>query len=185
MNASPYSDVDTFDRLLAEEQKRKRPPIDQWFPEAIGEDEMRIDANGDWFHNGEPIKRIPMVKLFASILRREDDDRYFLISPDNKIRVTVEDVPFLIVDFYVKQEAGRQMLLMITDVDDAVLVGAGHELEMRPFRKQQVPYLRVRDNLFARLNRSAYYRLTDLIEQGDDEAGRFGVWSSGCFYCMQ
>ena len=113
---SPYSDVDTFDRLLAEEQKRKRPPIDQWSPEAIGEDEMRIDANGDWFHNGEPIKRIPMVKLFASILRREDDDQYFLISPDNKIRVTVEDVPFLIVDFCVKQEAGQQMLLMITDV---------------------------------------------------------------------
>lgn len=174
-----------YDALIKEQQQRKWPPIDQWHPHEIEPGEMYVDKGGAWFHEGSRINRKPLVKLFASILRREPKDRqYYLITPHNKVRVIVEDVPFLIVDFHVKNEAGAQAMLMVSNLGDIVPVGAEHPLEARQFESCPVPYIRVRGELFARMNRSAYYRLAALIEENYKNERRLGIWSEGLFHSL-
>jgi len=163
--------VDKFDELVALHQQRSLPPVHLWQPERVGDIDIRIDTGGDWYHDGDPIRRQPLVDLFATILRKDGPD-YFLVTPAEKLKIQVEDVPFAAIDMEVRGVGRSQDLLFTTNVGDIVLADAVHTLEMR----NEKPYLMVRDGLEARLTRSVFYRL---VEEGVEEDGTLVLYSQG------
>ena len=130
---------------------------------------MRIAADGRWFYMGSPIVRTAMVKLFASVLRLDDDGHYYLVTPVEKVRIQVEDAPLLIVDMVIEQdEQDRDQLIFKTTVDDWVRADRDHPIEMRLYQNQQRPYICVRDNLWALIHRNLFYRLVECaVVKGD------------------
>ena len=156
-----------------------RPP--QLF---CGDIDIRIAGDGTWFHEGCPIGRLPLVKLFASVLRREDDD-YWLVTPVEKARIVVDDVPFIAVEMEAEGDGEAQCLRFRTNLDEWVRAGPAHPLAFRslPASDEKAPYLTVRDGLEARVARSAFYPLVELCVEREIE-GRpvLGVWSGGVFF---
>jgi hypothetical protein len=156
----------------------QRSPIDR------GDLDMRIARDGTWFYCGSPIGRLALVKLFASVLRREPDGRYWLVTPAERGRIEVEDVPFLAVALTVQGEGREQQLIFRTNLDDIVTAGPDNPLRVETTASgEPAPYILVRDDLDARLARSVFY---DLVELGNEEAigetSQFGVWSRGRFF---
>ena len=167
--------------------KKGPPPVHLWNPPFCGDIDMRIARDGTWFYQGTPIGRAPMVKLFSSILKKEGE-AYFLVTPVEKVGITVEDAPLLAVDFTATGAGRAQSLRFVTKTEDEVTAGPGHALEMRvptdPLAAGElVPYLHVRAGLFARIDRKSFYRLMDLgcheIAEGQSW---FGLWSDGQFF---
>ena len=164
---------------------RALPPVEQWNPPFCGDIDMRIAADGTWFYQKTPIGRPGMVKLFASVLRREGD-KYFLVTPVEKVGLVVEEVPFLAVELKVEHDARGQLLRFRTNVDDWVDAGPGHALRftLEPTGGLK-PYLHVRRELWAKVTRALFY---DLVELGEERAvdGKpmFGVASGGEFFAM-
>ena len=161
------------------------PPVHLWNPAHCGDIDMRIAADGTWFYQGTPIGRPALVKLFASILKREGE-RYFLVTPVEKCGILVEDAPFTAVELQVGDGGARQLCFR-TNVDDWVLCGAGHPLRFEPETATGglKPYVHVRRNLWAKVTRAVFYELVDLGE-AREIAGTlmFGVVSAGQFYAM-
>jgi uncharacterized protein len=156
----------------------KRLPID------CGDLDMRIARDGTWFYRGSPISRIALVKLFASVLRREPDGRYWLVTPAERGRIEVEDVPFLAVALTAQGEGRWQQLIFRTNMDDIVTAGSDHPLRVETITSgEPAPYILVRNDLEARLTRPVFY---DLVELGKVELiendSQFGVWSQGRFF---
>ncbi|GFE49257.1 hypothetical protein So717_10100 [Roseobacter cerasinus] len=141
---------------------------------------MRIARDGTWFYEGTPIGRPGLVKLFSSILKKEGE-KYFLVTPVEKVGITVEDAPFVAVDFEVTGEGEGQVLSFTTHVDDTAVASA--DLPIRVVRDDESgepsPYVRVRAELEALIDRKSFYRLVDL---GVHHEGWFGVWSKGTFF---
>jgi hypothetical protein len=157
------------------------PPVHLWDPPFCGDIDMRIAADGSWFYTKTPIGRPALVKLFASVLKREGG-KYFLVTPVEKVGIIVDDVPFLAVE--IKAEPG--VLKFRTNVDDWVACGPEHALRFEPEATGGLrPYLHVRRDLWARLTRTLFY---DLVERGEERVvdGRamFGVASGGEFFVM-
>jgi hypothetical protein len=145
---------------------------------------MRIARDGTWSYRGSPIGRLPLVKLFASVLRREADGRYWLVTPAERGHIEVEDVPFLAVALTVEGEGRNQQLIFQTNLDEFVTAGADTPLRVETAADgEPAPYILVRDGLEARLARPVFY---DLVELGTEErvgdAIQFGVWSQGMFF---
>ena len=142
---------------------------------------MRIAAYGTWFYQGTPINRLPLVKLFASVLRREDDGEYWLVTPVERGRVRVEDAPFTAVEVTAEDAGPGQRLIFRTNLDEIVALDEAHPLESRNQAASEAPrpYILVRDRLEARVLRSVYYHL---VELGEQQGEQFGVWSSGRFF---
>jgi hypothetical protein len=145
---------------------------------------MRIARDGTWFYRDSPIGRLALVKLFASVLRREPDGCYWLVTPAERGRIDVEDAPFLAVDLTVQGQGREQQLIFRTNLDDIVTAGPDHSLRVETTaRGEPAPYILVRDDLEARLARSVFY---DLVELGKPEligeTSQFGVWSRGRFF---
>jgi uncharacterized protein len=156
----------------------KRPPIDR------GDLEMRIARDGTWSYRGSPIGRLSLVKLFASVLRREADGRYWLVTPAERGRIEVEDVPFLAVTLTADGEGRNQRLIFRTNLDEFVTAGCDNPLRVETAADgEPAPYILVRDGLEARLARPVFY---DLVELGAEERVgdtiQFGVWSQGMFF---
>ena len=164
-----------FDELSALQAQKKLPPVNAWHPERTGRIDIRIASDGTWFHEGGPINRLPLVKLFSTILRK-DPDGYCLVTPAEKLTITVDDAPFLVVDVEVKGSGESQQLLFVTNVEEYVLAGRDHPIRMAGTAERPRPYLHVRDGLEALINRSVFYRLVDLCESRDDG---YWLWSSG------
>ena len=145
---------------------------------------MRIARDGTWFYRGSPIARLPLVKLFASVLRREADGRYWLVTPAERGRVEVEDVPFLAVALTVEGEGREQQLIFRTNLDEFVTAGPDNPLRIETTAGgHPAPYVLVRDNLEARIGRPVFYELVELgIEEIIEDATQFGVWSRGQFF---
>jgi uncharacterized protein len=162
------------------------PPVHLWNPPFCGDIDMRIATDGTWFYQKTPIGRLPLVKLFASVLKREGD-RYFLVTPVEKVGVMVEDAPFLAVELKVEHVARGQVLNFRTNVDDWIPAGSEHALrfEQEPGTGGLKPYLHVRRDLWAKVTRALFY---DLVERGEErEIGgkaMFGVASGGDFFVM-
>ena len=147
---------------------------------------MRIAADGTWFYCGSPIGRAPLVQLFASIMRREDE-RYVLVTPVEKVGIRVDDAPFLAVEMRVKDETFEPQLTFRTNVEDIVTVNAEHPLRFEPGASEGLkPYVRVRGELWALVKRALFY---DLVALGRTErianTDWFGVRSSGLFFPMR
>jgi len=160
------------------------PPVERWNPPFCGDIDMRIGTDGTWYYQKTPIGRLPLVKLFASVLKKEGD-KYVLVTPVEKVGITVDDVPFLAVELTVARDAG-QSLTFRTNVDDVVTAGPGHDLRFQPEATGGLrPYLHVRRDLWAKVTRPLFFDLVELGEERD-VGGRmmFGVVSNGEFFAM-
>ncbi|MBV7407680.1 DUF1285 domain-containing protein [Maritimibacter sp. DP1N21-5] len=156
------------------------PPVDKWNPPFCGDLDMHIARDGTWFYLGTPIGRHGLVKLFSSILRKDGDD-YFLVTPVEKVGITVEDAPFVAVDF-VAEDGG---LRFVTNVEDSVVAGPDHPIRVArdPETGEPSPYVLIRRNLEALIDRKSFYRLVDLGEHRDHDGDRwFGVVSQDTFF---
>lgn len=160
------------------------PPVEKWDPPFCGDIDMRIARDGTWFYLGTPIGRAPLVRLFSTILKREGD-RYFLVTPVEKVGIEVEDAPFVAVDFERTERNGMPVLIFITNVGDRVAAGSGHEIRVTvaPGTGEPAPYLHVRAGLDALIDRKSFYRLAEIGER-DRHEGRdwFGFRSGGLFF---
>ncbi len=144
---------------------------------------MRIGKDGTWYYQNTPINRLPLVKLFASVLRRENDE-FWLVTPAERGRVTVEDAPFTAVELRSEGTGRAQRLIFRTNLDEEVLADEAHPIRLGrvPGEGAQggtAPYIEVRDRLEARILRPVFYHL---VELGEEQGDRFGVWSSGRFF---
>ena len=160
--------------------------VESWNPPFCGDLDMRIAADGTWFYLKTPIGRPALVKLFASVLKREGD-RYFLVTPVEKCGITVDDAPFLAVELSVENGAGGRVLHFRTNVDDWVICGPQHVLRFEPETGTGglKPYLHVRSDLWAKVTRALFFDLVEIGEERDvDGKAMFGVSSMGAFFPM-
>ncbi len=159
---------------------RGLPPVDQWDPPFCGDLDMRIARDGTWFYLGTPIGRPELVRLFSTILRKDGED-YFLVTPVEKVGITVDDAPFVAVDF----EAEGDGLRFVTNVGDHAVAGPDHPIEVIRDAEtgEPSPYILIRRNLWALIDRKSFYRLVEIGETADHEGEEwFGLRSSGAFF---
>ncbi len=179
---------DVIARFGGEETLRKKPPVHLWNPPFCGQIDMQIARNGSWHYMGSPIPRPAMVKLFASILRREPDDSYVLVTPVETCGIRVDDAPFVAVEATVADaEAGGRVIAFRTNVDDVVPLDAEHPLRVsvNPVTGEPSPYVLVRDRLEALLARPVYYQLVEMAEERIlDGKSMLGVESAGQFFVL-
>ena len=180
---APDPTLNRLSAALGDLPKRGLPPVEAWNPPYCGEIDMRIDAEGTWFYNGTPIGRPSLVRLFASVLRK-DPERYVLVTPVERVGIAVADVPFIAVEMAIEGGGGDRRIAFRTNVDDLVQVDDEHPLRFETDVGGGVkPYVKVRGGLWARLTRALTYDLIDLGETRDlGEAEIFGVSAAGAFY---
>lgn len=174
-------------RALAD---KRLPPVDQWNPTHCGDSDMRIAADGTWFHMGTPIGRPALVKLFSTILRREADGSYVLVTPAEKLSVIVDDAPFQAVEASSRGEGTDRTLAFRLLTDEIILAGPDNplRLETAPDGTPR-PYLHVRGPkdrpLEALVNRPVFYQLADMaIAEQEKAGGLLGLWSGGAFFAL-
>lgn len=161
---------------------KKLPPVHLWNPPLSGDMDMRIVRDGRWYHEGGEIRREALVRVFSTILKREDED-YFLVTPIEKWRITVEDVPFVAVDVEAEGKGAAQVLRFVTNVGDVVEAGPDHAIRVEDEGEEPAPYVMVRAGLEARIDRKSFYRMVDLGEEAEIDGRRYyGVWSGGAFF---
>ncbi len=158
------------------------PPVERWNPAHCGDSLMRIARDGTWSHAGAPIRRPALVRLFSTILRK-DDDGFMLVTPAEKLSIAVDDVPFVAVLMAAEGKDQDQTLIFTTNVGDQVAAGPDHPLRFFPdaVTGAPIPYLHVRGKLEARLARPVYYAL---VEGAVEREGALGVWSGGAFFVL-
>lgn len=160
------------------------PPVHLWNPPFCGDLDMEIRRDGTWFYLGTPIGRHALVKLFASIIRR-DGEEYFLVTPAEKVRIRVVDAPFVAVDAEVTGAGRDQQIVFTTNVEDVVTAGPEHPIRVArdPETGEPAPYVLIRRNLEALIDRKTFYRLVDHGRHEDHDGRRwFGLWSGGSFF---
>jgi hypothetical protein len=170
---------------LGQIAKSKGPaPVHLWNPPFCGDIDMRIASDGTWFYMNSPIGRMPLVKLFASVLRRDGDGKYYLVTPVEKCGIRVDDAPFVAIRMASEGQGRQQTIRFETNVDDEVAVDAAHPLrfETEVGTGGLKPYVLVRARLEALVARALFY---DLVARGTTEGEWFGVWSGGQFWPMQ
>lgn len=170
-------------RLVAE---RKLPPVEQWNPDHCGTSEMRIAADGTWFHQGSPIGRKEMVRLFSTILRREADGGYVLVTPVEKLSIMVDDAPFIAVELSTEGEGESRSLAFRLNTGDLVVADGEHRLEMRGTAEEPRPYLHVRGGLEALVARPVFYELAALaLDEQTSPDAPIGLWGGGVFFPLE
>lgn len=167
--------LDELAKLIAD---RKLPPVAKWDPPFCGHSGMRIARDGTWFHNGEPIRRPAMVRLFSTILRREPDGNHTLVTPVEKLEIDVELTAFRAIEMETDGTGRDRRIAFKLDSGDAMIVGAGHRL--LPADGDEPPRVQVRHGLEAALSRPIYYQLAEIaLSEGHRPPG---VWSDGEFF---
>jgi len=156
------------------------PPVESWNPSHCGDSEMRIARDGTWYHQGTPIGRPAMVKLFSTILRREPDGGFVLVTPVEKLDIEVEDAPFLAVELKSDGAGAARRLAFRLNTGDLIVAGPDHPLRFVQKADGPHPYLAVRRGLDALVARPVYYELANIAL--DEGATPAGVWSDGCFF---
>ena len=200
-------DLTKFQQQLKGTSSKARPlpPVDQWNPDFCGDINLTIALDGRWFYEGSPIGRASLVELFASVLKREGD-KYFLVTPVEKVGITVEDTPFLITQWHIERNEGGEAseveieveptsdctYVFTTQTGDTIRLECADQLELRvpPQAIQDpqatpIPYIRVRRNLWARLHQNTYYQLLEQAEESSDGSNtRFSIQSSGTTFVL-
>ena len=192
MTGSEIQKDSEISRRLAEVEETARnqrgpAPVERWNPPFRGELDMRIAADGTWYYMGSPITRERMVRLFSTVLRRDEDGRTYLVTPAERFAITVDDSPFLAVRMRVDGEGRNQTVSFQTNVDDEVTVDEAHPLRFeREARGDGLkPYVLVRGRLEALVTRALAFDLIDLaVEEEADGEPWLGVWSGGRFHAM-
>ena len=184
--APPDPTLARLSAALGDLPKRGLPPVEKWHPEHCGSIDIRIAADGTWFHEGAPIRRPALVKLFSTILRKEPDGSTVLVTPVERMTIQVDDAAFVAVEMAVEGEGEDRRIGFRTNVDDLVPLDADH-----PIRFEQddagglKPYIRVRGDLWALLTRALTYDLVDLGEEREiDGQPWFGLAANGRFHAI-
>ena len=160
------------------------PPVHLWNPPDCGDLNMRIARDGTWFYEGTPIGRPELVRLFSTILRK-DGDRYVLVTPVEKVGITVDDAPFVAIDFETEGDGRDQVLTFETNVGDQTSAGPDHPIRVvrDPETGEPSPYVHVRADLEALIDRKSFYRLVEIGAHAEHEGDSwFGLWSGGVFF---
>jgi hypothetical protein len=169
--------LSALSQLLEEE---RLAPVDAWEPADCGHSGMRIARDGTWFHDGTPIRRPAMVRLFSSVLRREPDGRYVLVTPAEKLEIDVDSVPFRAIEMRSEGEGRERRIAFRLDSDDIVFLNSKHPLRIASDSQGISPRVLVRHGLEAELTRPVYYDLVELaLGEGLEEPG---VWSDGSYF---
>jgi uncharacterized protein len=164
--------------------KKGPAPVHLWDPPFCGDLDIRIARDGTWFYLGTPIGRHELVRLFSSIIRKDGDD-YFLVTPVEKVGIRVDDAPFVAVDFTAEGEGHDQRLTFTTNVGESCTAGPDHPIRVArdPETGEPAPYVTVRANLEALIDRKSFYRLVELGRHEQHEGTRwFGLWSAFRFF---
>lgn len=178
------SDSDTLESLHDLLDNKQLPPVHLWHPDTTRNIDIRIARNGDWFYQGSHIQRERMVKLFSTVLRCDDDGHTYLVTPQERLRIEVEDAPFTAVLLEQHGEGAEQSLIFTTNVGDRVLAGENNliTVEYRGDSGEPSPYIVVRDNLRALISRSVFIELAQLAQSLPSAAeNEVGVYSNGLF----
>jgi uncharacterized protein len=178
--------LDAIVRAAKEADGKTLPPVHLWNPPFCGDIDMRIGGDGTWYYLKTPIGRPALVRLFASVLKREGE-KYFLVTPVEKIGIAVDDAPFLAVEMMIEQSPRGRILQFRTNIDDWVACGPEHVLRFaqEPATGGLKPYLHVRRDLWAKMTRALFYDLVALGEERDiGGTAMFGVASMGEFFAM-
>lgn len=180
------SQTDALKRLYDQLEGRQVFPVEQWDPPFCGDIEIRIDGEGRWWYKDNPIERPELVKLFAAILKREGDD-YMLVTPVEKVRIQVKDVPFVFTRYRLLEDKGLKWLALEAETGDHVIVSPEHPLVLRqrPGEDVELPYVEVRSSLWGVPGRALYYRMVDKLVVEREVPGEGAIWgveSGGVFY---
>lgn len=166
-------------RLIDE---RRLPPVDKWNPQRCGHSGMRIARDGTWYHQGSPIRRPSMVRLFSTVLRREPDGRHVLVTPVEKLEIDVDSTAFRAVEMQSEGEGRDRRVAFRLDSGDAVILGPDHPLRIVEDEHGPSPRILVRHGLEAELARPVYYELAEIaLAEGHQPPG---VWSGGVFFAL-
>ena len=166
-------------RMISE---RRPPPVDKWNPEHCGNSDMRIARDGTWYHQGTPINRPAMVRLFSTVLRREPDGSHVLVTPVEKLSIEVESTAFRAIEMQTEGKGADRQIALKLDSGDAIIVGPQHPLSMVATAQGPSPRFIVRHGLEAELSKSIYYELAEIaLDEGSDPPG---VWSGGTFFAL-
>ncbi len=164
--------------LAAMISARRTPPVERWDPPLCGHSGMRIATDGTWFHDGAPIERPAMVRLFSTVLRREGDGSHVLVTPNEKLTIDVDTTAFRAIAMTHEGEGDSRRIAFELDSGDAVILGPKHPLRMI----DGIPRILVRHGLEALIARPLYYELADIaLTEGREPPG---VWSDGCFFSL-
>ena len=177
--ARDFSLQDLMDALADTSDDRR--PVERWNPDYCGEMDLVIKADGSWWHEGSRITRKGLVELFASVLRKDEDGRTYLVTPVEKLGIQVARAPFLAIRVDAMGAGQDQRLFFKTNLDETVEAGPDHPIrvETDPDTLEPDPYVRVRGRLDAAINRAVFYELVELAEEVD---GQLGVWAGGAFF---
>lgn len=178
--------LDTSRMTLAEIAQaladRRLPPVEQWNPTHCGHSGMRIARDGAWFHEGQPIRRPEMVRLFSTVLRREIDGSHVLVTPVEKLSIDVELAPFVVVSMKTEGSGRERRVACELNTGDAVILGASHPLRLQEDESGPIPLVGVRGGLEASVSRPVYYELAEIaLAEGADPPG---FWSNGSFFVL-
>jgi len=168
-------------------KSRGPAPVHLWDPPYCGEIDMEIKRDGTWYHEGRPIRRQAMVRLFASVLKKEDD-KIYLVTPVEKVGIKVEDCPFVIVDMDIEGDDRKRVITFETNTGERFTLDDEHGLAISPDPETEEPHpvVHVRSGLDGLINRAVFYRLVDLASEHEVEGDTgLGVWSSGTFFAFQ
>jgi uncharacterized protein len=170
------------DLAAAIEQRGGPPPVDRWNPPQCGNSDMRIARDGTWYYRGSPIERPAMVRLFASVLRREPDGNHVLVTPVEKLAIEVESTAFRATQMTMSGEGRHRRIGLTLDSGDALIVGPGHPLSVVATADGPSPRIAVRFGLEAELARPLYYELAEIaLAEGHNPPG---IWSENQFYSL-
>lgn len=177
--------ISGLEALLKAQGGKGPAPVEKWNPPYCGDIGMKIRTDGVWFYQGTPIGRMPLVKLFAGVLRKDADGKHYLVTPAEKVDVAVEDAPFLAVEMQVQDSGCDQRLTFRTNVDDIVVAGPKHPIRfaIEAGSGGLKPYLLVRGRLEALVTRALYYDLVELAVENN--ARGLGLWSDGAFFPLR
>jgi len=166
-----------LETMIAE---RRLPPVDRWNPDHCGNSDMRIARDGTWFHQGQPINRPAMVRLFSTILRREPDGSHVLVTPVEKLSIEVESTAFRAIEMINEGTGESRRVALKLDNGEALVVGSDHPLSLMPSETGPSPRVLVRHGLEAELSRTLYYELAEIaLSEGSRPPG---IWSDGQFF---
>ncbi len=169
-------------------EARTLPPVESWRPTKRGDSAMRIARDGTWFHEGAAITRPNMVRLFSSILRREENGTHFLVTPAEQLTIAVDDAPFLAVEMKSEGKGEGRRLAFRLNTGDLVVAGDAHPITVRGTIDAPDPYIEVRGGMLARIGRAAFYELANIaLDEGalTDSARPLGLWSNGSFFALE
>lgn len=184
-NFNPFYFIQSIDESSDPDLIRlpeKYPPVHTWDPPFCGDIPMRIARDGTWYYQDSPIARYRMIQVFSRILRLDDDGCYYLVTPVEKVRIIVEDAPFVAIQVSKQGDDQRQELIFTTQTGDQVILDQQYPLWMLDKNNQSIPYLLVRDQLTARIHHNVFYQLVEWAIPATPDAQLLGVWSGGVFF---